>query len=75
MKIEHDIPSIAGLVRLNLFVKGQTMREAGRELGVSTATVCRMAAGKDFRISTLPALALWAKVSPAELFALIENAS
>ena len=77
MTIERveTITRLDELVLSTLYTKGQTMHAAAKEMGVSTATVCRLGQGKDCRIALLPRLARWADVTPAEMFDLIEAAS
>ena len=69
------VTGLAELVKSTLYTRGQNMRAAAKEMGVSTATVCRLGQGKDCRIALLPRLARWADVTPAEMFDLIENES
>lgn len=75
MKIEAEITSIAGLVAYTMFRKGQGTREAGRNLGVSAATVSRIARGGNFSVSDgfLPRLARWAEATPDQIFDLMET--
>lgn len=67
------IYTLADALRAGLYERRVSMREAARDIGMSTATLSRIVQGKGFEMKWVISIAKWLHLTPQQLWDLLNT--
>lgn len=73
MELKTEVNSIGELLYFHMMDRRKGVREAGRELGISPATISRITQGKGFEIKWLLPIARWCGIDAQQMWDLLEE--
>ena len=73
MKVEMEVETLGELLSLKMLQASYGVREAGRAMNISPATVSRISNGHSMALRHIIPVAQWCELTPQELWNFLEQ--